>query len=189
MESYHVCAEAAILERWSKDTELRSKHTGKPMDLPIFGKDGSFQSLVNRHAGRGISPQTALDRLQATGNVQVINKHFLRMVDPIWRFIEDNEDECLDYGTQSLASLADCIENNLIHRHEPDKKFTERRICSFRIEDNLANKRRISQLLLAQKEEMIQLMKSLEKDNEHEPETIIGTGYYFWSTKGCQTSN
>lgn len=189
MADFHVCAEAAILERWAKDPALRSKATGEPIDLPIFGNDGSFQSLVNRHAGRGISTRTALDRLESTGNVKIVNKHFVRMIDPIWRFIEDNEDECLDYGTQALNSLAHCIENNVINRHDYSKKFTERRICSFRVEDTMENRQKINQLLLQQKEEMIQLMESLEQNSDTVNETMIGTGYYFWSSKEHQTYN
>lgn len=131
---YYICAEAAILARWAKEPSLRSRVSGEPADLPIFGNEGSFQGLVGRIAGRGISTKTALDRLLANGNVRVVNKHFVRLIDPNWRYIEDDEDVFLDYATLSMTGLASAFQNNLKHRKDPSKKWVERRAYSLQIQ-------------------------------------------------------
>lgn len=179
---YHVCAEAAILARWSKDPALRSQVTNQPVELPIFGVDGSFQSLVNRHAGRGISTRTALDRLVASGNVEVVGKHFVKLVDANWRFIEDNEDEFLDYGTQAIACLAKSVQHNLENRNNISNKVVERRIYSARIPRNLVAQVRqeINEILVRQKSEMAEFIRSKESQSAVMDTMLIGAGYYNW---------
>ncbi|MCG8466013.1 MAG: DUF6502 family protein [Xanthomonadales bacterium] len=184
MADYHVCAEAAILARWSKDPALRSETSDEPADLPIFGNDGSFQGLVGHYAGRGVSTPTVLERMVETGNIKVVNKHFVRLMDPHWRFFEDEEDKLLDYGTQALSSLANTIAHNIAHRHEGDHKLVERRVCSMKVENTQETHDKLNRLLLKQKEEMLELMKSLEcADNDQSP-MILGAGYYFINDQG-----
>jgi hypothetical protein len=182
---YQVCAEAAILERWSKDPELRSM-SGKPADLPIFGPEGSFQSLVTRQAGRGISTRTVLDRMIATGNLEVVNRHFVRMANPYWRFIEDNEDEFINYGTQSVASLLTAITNNLKHRNNPENKTVERRVYSAKIplEKQGDVSKQIKELLLKQKSEIAQIIRDNEDEASSSNTPIIGVGFYQWRSGG-----
>jgi hypothetical protein len=180
---YQVCAEAAILARWCKDPELRSL-SGKPADLPIFGPEGSFQSLVTRQAGRGISTRTVLDRMIATGNLEIVNRHFVRIIDANWRFIEDNEDQFLDYGTQAIASLATTVENNLQHRNNPEGKLVERRIYSIKIPEKLQDKVRkgINEILMRQKEEVGAYIRSFEDNSLAENTGLVGVGYYHWQS-------
>jgi signal transduction protein with GAF and PtsI domain len=179
---YHVCAEAAILARWSKDPALQSAVTGQPADLPIFGNDGSFQSLVSRHAGRGISTPTVLNRLISTGNIKTVNKHFVRMVNPHWRFFEDQEDEVLDASTHSLSSLSKALLNNLKNRNQQDQKWVERRVYSVNIPSSevSATKAAMNELLRHQYEDMVNLIRSRESKSNHEATELLGTGYYFW---------
>ena len=182
---YHVCAEAAILARWAKDPGLRSPVSNEPADLPIFGVDGSFQSLVNRHAGRGISTRTALDRLVASGNVEVVGKHFARMVDPNWRFIEDNEDEFLDYGTRAIASLGMTVCHNLKERKHPENKYVERRVYSVCIPRKKLKKieREVNELLMRQKVEFAEYIRQQEVETQEDDMVVLGAGYYQW--QGC----
>lgn len=178
---YQVCAEAAILARWCKDPELRSL-SGKPADLPIFGPEGSFQSLVTRQAGRGISTRTVLDRMIATGNLEIVNRHFVRIIDANWRFIEDNEDQFLDYGTISLACLSATIAHNLQHRKEPESKRAERRIYSVKVpkEKRREVQNHLNQMILKQKQEVAEYIRSQEDSEVPDDSTLIGVGYYHW---------
>jgi len=184
MADYHVCAEAAILARWSKDLALRNENNDEPADLPIFGNDGSFQGLVGHYAGRGVSTPTVLERMVESGNIKVVNKHFVRLVYPHLRFFEDEEDKLLYFGTQALSSLANTITHNSSYRHEGDHKWVERRVCSMKVKNTKETHDKLNGLLLKQKEEMLELMKSLEcRDHDPSP-TILGAGYYFINDQG-----
>ena len=183
LSDYQISAEAAILVRWAREPAWRDPETDKPMDLPIFGTDGSFQGLVVRLAGRGVSTRAVLQRLEATGNVKVVNKHFVRLIDSNWRFIEDNEDEFLEYGSQALASLSTTIQYNLEHRKEPDKRRLERRVYTARIskEEIPQLRDKINQLVLKQKEEAHSLLEEFEAESKGgQTSHAVGIGYYYW---------
>ncbi|GAB4187980.1 MAG: hypothetical protein Tsb002_13800 [Wenzhouxiangellaceae bacterium] len=177
----HICAEAAILTHWQKDPCLRG-HDGKPMELPILGGQGSFQGLVMKYAGRGISTRAVVDRLVKAGNIAERKKLFVRLVDPNWRFIEDREDEILNYGTQALDSLATCIANNLEHRHNSAARWTERRVYSVRVPESMRKElqQAINRLLLQQKDAMHQLLQEYEDMTIDKQPVSLGAGYYFW---------
>ena len=154
--------------------------TQQPADLPIFGNDGSFQSLVSQHAGRGISTPTVLNRLESTGNVKVVNKHFVRMINPHWCFIEDHEDELLDFGVRSIMSLGSTISHNIQQQNNKVNKYLERRVYSMKTENpNLAVKR-INHLLIEQKDQMLGLIQSLESNTSSSNNITVGAGYYTW---------
>lgn len=191
ISEHDICAEAAILACWAREPTLRNRYTGKPADLPIFGYDGSFQSLVRRIAGRGVSIPTAVKRLEATGNIKVVDKHFVRLIEPSWRFIEDNEDELLDYGSQAIASLAAAIENNLEYRHAPEKKWVERRLYSIRVDAAMVGELScaINNLLLTQKKELALLIRQYERvETTGDTDVIIGAGYYSWKAGMAKSS-
>lgn len=183
LDDYQICAEAAILARWAREPAWRDPITGQPADIPIFGTDGSFQGLVVRLAGRGISTRAVLQRLEAAGNVIVINKHFVRLVDPNWRFIEDNEHEFLDYGSQALSSLANTIQFNMQHRRQPENRRVERRVYTVRVteKDIPELREKMNALILKQKDEAHGLLETFEpKSISHDTRHAVGIGYYYW---------
>lgn len=182
-----ICAEAAILARWAKDPALRSGVTGRPIQLPIHGGEGTFAGLVLRLAGRGISPKAVLDRLAAQGNVKVVGKHWVQLVDANWNFFEEGEDELLDIAANSLVCLTKACMNNVENRDNPDKKWIERRTLSFRIPADKREEaeRLLNKKILEQNLEARALMKSLEssENDSVNSDEVLGLGYYFWRDK------
>jgi len=181
VDSYYLCAEAAILERWSVEPAYRDPDTGEPADLPIFGADGSFQGLVVRLAGRGVSTRTVLHRLEAAGNIETIDKHFVRLVSAQWRSVDAVEERFLDTGSLSMMYLANTIQSNLQYRHDDHLKRFERRAYSVQIaEQDVAKlKGDMQQLLQRQHGEMMDLLSRYENPAEHFHHSV-GAGYYLW---------
>ncbi|GAB4181558.1 MAG: hypothetical protein Tsb002_01610 [Wenzhouxiangellaceae bacterium] len=178
-----ISAEAAILAHWYKEPRWRDSQN-RLQELPIHGPDGSFEALVYKYAGRGISARAVVDRLVKTGNIAERDNLFVRLVDPNWRFIEDREDEILDYGTQALDSLATCIIHNIVQRHHPEHKWTERR--TYAVQVPLSRLRELAEemnaLLLEQKKQMSALIRSYEDPNLTKKILPMGAGYYFWDS-------
>lgn len=185
MQEY-ISAEAALLNHWAKDPKLRNPVSGKPMDLPIRGADGSFEGLVMRYMGRGVSPKFIVEHLEKHGCVEAYNKNWVRLVDPKWQIIEEKERDILDYGSRSLVGLVAAVDHNLRHRQTPEAKWLERRVYSLHIPQNLANEARsaLNELLKKQQEEISLCIRSFERHNEGESAGFIGTGIYYWEEAG-----
>ncbi|GAB4186012.1 MAG: hypothetical protein Tsb002_10120 [Wenzhouxiangellaceae bacterium] len=180
IHEHNICAEAAILARWAKDPALRNSYTGKPADLIIHGREGTLQGLVLSIAGRGISVNAVLRRLCDNGNVRLIGKHHVRLIDPTWRFIDDGEETMLAMSANSLASLATTLQHNASTHQHKEQRRTERRVFSClvpaRHRDELESL--LNQRLLAMRESFIQLIDQYESDDADGDDETIGVGFY-----------
>lgn len=180
INEHNICAEAAILARWAKDPALRNSYTGKPVDLIIHGRDGTFQGLVLSVAGRGISVNAVLDRLREHGNVRLVGKHHVRLVNPTWRFIDEGEDELLDLSSNSMASLANTLIHNIEKHSQKNEKRVERRVFSYlipsRYRDELEAK--LNEKILQTRTEFMALIDQYEFDEADHDGEILGVGFY-----------
>lgn len=68
LDVVQLSVEAAVLGAWSKDP-LFHDDDGQPKELRLYGKGPTFQRLVQRVAGRGITPNSVLESLLEGGNV------------------------------------------------------------------------------------------------------------------------
>jgi Family of unknown function (DUF6502) len=65
-----------ILAVWHQDPKFANP-AGKPVDLRIYGRGATFDSLVRSH-GRGIPTRAMLDELTRTGAAEVLSSHLVR---------------------------------------------------------------------------------------------------------------
>lgn len=186
-----LSAEVAILQRWAKDPALRSSVTGKPADLPIYGIDGSFEGLVVRYAGRGISVRYVLQRLEEQGCIEVYNKNWVKLIDPNWGVFADQEDTFLSFGVNSILALIDTIKHNLKNKQDGNKKWVERRRYSWAIPRCLLPKveAELNLFLAKCSNEAGHLMRAYEVDKRLPECEVIGVGFYFWRDNKLHTVN
>lgn len=180
----HICPEAAILSAWFKDPSLRDSRTGEVMDIPIHGPAGTLEGLVHRYAGRGVSVQFVLDRLERHGNVKALNKLWVRLIDPNWALFEEGEDTFLYSAIEAIVNVSKSIKHNLVQKQNPDNKWVERRKFSYHIPVNKRDEaeKALNELLVRQWHEAGALLRSFESSDRQADSTTesIGAGYYFW---------
>lgn len=177
-----ISTEAMLLHRWAKDPNLRDPEAGTPRDLPIYGYSGTFQGLISAVVGRGVTPQTVLDRLTQNGNVQVVNEHWVRLVSPDWRIIEDKQSDMLSSASVSITRLVHTIRHNLANYDNFDERWLERYTYSVRLPAHktaLLNKM-VQELLNGQKCETASLLREHETLDASDSSRMIGVGYYYW---------
>lgn len=177
-----ISTEAMLLNRWARDPNLRDAATGLPRDLPIYGYSGTFQGLISAVVGRGVTPQTVLDRLTHNGNVEVVNDHWVRLISPDWRIIEDKQSDMLNSASFSIISLVHTIRHNLANYDNYEQRWLERYTYSVRLPGHktaLLNKL-IQDLLNGQKCEVATLLREHESMDVNDNSRTIGVGYYYW---------
>ncbi|GAB4186884.1 MAG: hypothetical protein Tsb002_11700 [Wenzhouxiangellaceae bacterium] len=77
-----------MIAAWAEDKKYRDSMTGKPARLLILGSGRTFERLVTATAGRGVTPQSALDELLAIKAVQVEREHWVRLIDTNWQRLQ-----------------------------------------------------------------------------------------------------
>jgi len=107
-----LCPEASILGEWTTRKGF-SDGDGNPKVLPILGKGVSFQALVTSAVGRNVTYQTALDQLLESGNIEVIDQNFVRMISPFYQPIRSSEETIVDAGSWAISRLSETVCNNL----------------------------------------------------------------------------
>lgn len=180
-----ICPEAALLARWARDPSYHNTVNDEPMVLSMYGASYSFSGLVSQYFGRGVSAPMVAKRLASQGCVYINPKGWIQLKKPDWVWIEEDEsrflqEACrvLDSHTQTLLHNFQCLDNK-------NDKWLERRIFSLRIPESkydLARKK-LTEKLLEQKDELHELIATLE-DCEKDSGRTIGVGYYYWENNG-----
>lgn len=184
-----LSAEVAILQRWSKDPALRSPVTQKPADLPIYGVDGSFEGLVVRYAGRGISVRYVLQRLEEQGCIEIYNKNWVRLIKPHWGVFLDREDAFLSFGVDSILALINTIKHNLKNKQRPGNKWVERRRYIINIPKKEAQRAEdtLNEYLASCAHKAGELMRQFETPDKDVREGVLGVGFYYWDDQQQET--
>lgn len=182
--SYDLTIEGRILAIWAKDTQYTDPKTGQPMELIIHGGGCTFQRLVSSVAGRGVTTQTVLERLEASGNVEVVNEHWVRLVNPLWMYIKNYESQMLEAGSFNAENHLATLCHNL---DAPDARWTERSVWSVSLPDELLPDLRcvLNQSLIDFYDSMASEIRKHEDQNmSKENETSAGIGVYYWEREG-----
>ncbi|GAB4182824.1 MAG: hypothetical protein Tsb002_04580 [Wenzhouxiangellaceae bacterium] len=186
-----ISTEAMLLHRWSRDPNLRDPEHGRPRDLPIYGYSGTFQGLISAVVGRGVTPQTVLERLVQNGNVSVVNEHWVRLLSPDWRVVEEQQNNMLESAAFSITNLVRTINNNLDNYDNHENRWLERYTYSIRLPvDRSAEVRaKLTEILSQQKEENAQILRSFETMDLDRESRVIGIGYYYWEASQSEWSH
>jgi hypothetical protein len=177
-----VCSEAHILEMWNNDEAFLGEDD-LPAELLIHGPQGTFQRLVSRAAGRAVTPQTALDRLLESGNVELCdNDTRVRLVDPFYKPVKDSEKTAIEAGSLAINRLGRSVVHNTSRVPAGEPSWLQQDRWSFRIpRDRLEVIRsEVRAILERHITEMEQYLESEEKKPAEANESSVGIGWYYW---------
>lgn len=71
---------AKLIHAWMNEEAYRDAESGEPATLLIHGTGATFERLTGSVLGRGVTAQTALDELSASGAVAVKNIHWVQLL-------------------------------------------------------------------------------------------------------------
>lgn len=177
-----LTVEARILNAWSKDKALVDQE-GQPKQLHIYGNGNTFQRLVAIHAGRGVTPQTVLDSLIKSGNVEVVEQHWVRMVSPVWNHFTPDEGDMLNGASFTVSNLLNTIHWNLEHFDNAEDKRIERNIWSVSLPPERVPqlRKRLNSVLKDYFETCRQEIKEHEDSEQTEyNQVLVGAGMFYW---------
>ena len=121
-----ICPEAGVLYRWTSQPEFKNEN-GEIVDLRVTGRTKSFQSLVSSTIGRNVTYQTVLERLLESGNVELIDADFVRLVDPYYQPVKASEQTIIDAGSASIGRLSETVLHNMLTAEKDDRLLQQNR--------------------------------------------------------------
>jgi len=173
-----LCAEAGVLYRWTSNPEFQDAG-GEPRILPIMGKSRSFQSLVSSTIGRNVTYQTVLERLLESGNVEIENDEFVRLVSPYYQPVKASEQTIIDAGSLSIGRLTETVLFNLETSERSDRLLQQDRLSRRVSKKDLPElKTKARELTERQILEMETLIDSYEIEGDIEDQGLFGVGWY-----------
>ncbi|MFO7763509.1 MAG: DUF6502 family protein [Wenzhouxiangellaceae bacterium] len=173
-----LCPEAGVLEKW-RTSKSFTDDEGNPKVLPIFGKSIAFQALVSSIVGRNVTCQTVLERLLDSGNVEIFDGDFVRLLNPFYQPVNSSDETLIDAGSWSIARLTETVALNLDALGSEERLLQQDR-WSRRIpaecEEDLLNDARA--LLDRQIIEFEQLLEKYEASERQEGQKTFGVGWF-----------
>ncbi len=100
-----LTSEAAVLHAWSSHKDFVDPASGKPRDINIYGRRGTFQNLVMRYAGRNVTCPTVLTSLTAGGNVELVGNDHVRLLNPHFGSTTDEQRVAIESGSVALERM------------------------------------------------------------------------------------
>ncbi|MCG8464904.1 MAG: DUF6502 family protein [Xanthomonadales bacterium] len=183
--------ESRILNRWANDPSYRDPSTNEPIDLLVLGSGRTFQRLVTSVAGRGVTTQTALDRLLENGHVEIINNHWVRLLNPYWTIIKGTDCEMLDVGSFSIENQINTIIHN-IEATSSDQRWVQRFSWSVALPQEKIQDLRtdLADALKNYHEDCKRIIRNHEDTSQPEFNTVlVGAGLYYWQRQPNESLN
>lgn len=181
-----VSSPGYILEIWNKDEDFQDSRTGGPAELLIHGPHGTFQRLVSRAAGRAVTPQTALDSLLESGNIELNEQGtHVRLIDPIYKPVKDSEKTAIEAGSLAVNLLGKSIVHNTNRHTRNQPPWLQQDRWSYRIpcERLPLVRTEIRQVLERHIQEIEIHLEREETETEKGAECSVGIGWYYWEER------
>jgi len=178
-----VCSEAAILEMWNRDEAFLDGESGEPAALLIHGPHGTFQRLVSRAAGRAVTPQTALERLLDSGNIELSDDGTkVWLVDPYYKPVKDSECAAIEAGSLAVNRLGRAVVHNTSRTLEGQPSWLQQDRWSYRIPRDRLDiiRTEVRAILERHIVEVEDYLESEEKKPSEANESSVGIGWYYW---------
>lgn len=178
-----VCSEAGILEMWANDETFQDPETGEAAQLLIHGPHGTFQRLVTRAAGRAVTPQTALERLLESGNIELSDDDMrVSLVDPVFMPVKDSEKTAIEASSLAISRLGRAVIHNINRYGSSAPPWLQQDRWSTRIPENRlhAIRAEVRQLLERHISELEHYLEHEEKKPSEPKEYLVGVGWYYW---------
>src|SRR6056297_2838973 len=118
-----LCPEAGVLHKWRSSKPFIDEQ-GNPKQLPIFGRTIAFQALASSVVGRNVTCQTVLERLVESGNVEIVDYDFVKLVNPFYQPIKTSDETIIEAGSWSITRLIDTVNHNL-RTSEKDQRLLQ----------------------------------------------------------------
>ena len=177
-----LCPEAGVLHKW-RSNKTFTDDEGNPKQLPIFGKSIAFQALVGSVVGRNVTCQTVLERLTESGNVEIVDGDYVRMVDPYFHPVKASDETIIDTGSFSIARLTSTVGHNLASRKKSDRLLQQDRL-SRRIPAELEEPL-VAELREKLEKQILDIEEVLDRYEAAEPEEgqkTIGVGWFTFAS-------
>lgn len=181
-----VSSQGYILEMWNKDEAFRDAQSDGPAELLIHGPHGTFQRLVSRAAGRAVTPQTALESLLESGNVQLnAEGTHVRLLNPVYKPIKDSEKTAIEAGSLAVNFLGKAIVHNTNRHARNQPSWLQQDRWSYRIPcDRLPIVRsEIREVLEKHINDIESHLEREEKETDKGAECSVGIGWYYWEER------
>lgn len=178
-----LCSEAAILEAWISDPDFHDSKTGKPAELLIHGPQGTFQRLVSRAAGRAVTPQTALDRLLESGNVEMNDAGtHVRLINPYFILVPTSEQAAIEAGSFAVNRLGKAVNHNTSRADHAQPRWLQQDRWSMRIPRERVDAIRdeIRGLVHEHIDQVEAFLEAAERQPSEAVECSVGVGWYYW---------
>jgi hypothetical protein len=173
-----LCPEAGVLDKW-RSSRTFTDDEGVPKVLPIFGKSVAFQALVSSVVGRNVTCQTVLERLLDSGNVEIVDGDYVRLLNPYYQPIESSDETLVDAGSWSIGRLTETVVNNL-NASDPSERLLQQDRLSRRIpaevEEDLTQE--VRALLERQIVEVEEVLEKYEATERAEGQKTFGVGWF-----------
>jgi len=173
-----LCPEAGVLHKWRSSKPFVDEQ-GNPKQLPTFGRSIAFQALVGSVVGRNVTCQTVLERLVESGNVEIVDGDYVRMIDPYYQPIKASDQTIIDAGSYSIGRLSTTVLRNLNADKQSDRLLQQDRL-SRRIPADLENDL-IEELRVLLEQQILDMEKVLDRyeaDVPAEGQKTVGVGYF-----------
>lgn len=176
-----MCPESAVLDRWASNKEYRDPKTGQPMDLLIYGRGQSFQTLVTKTVGRNVTPSTVLERLTDSENIQLIDDNTVRLLSHLYFPLRGSKQAKVDSGTHAASNVLRAANHNLRHQNE-EELFVQRQMWTLKLPVSRQQEFRqaLRELLSKQVMDAEAEIAQFEAEVPGDETTTAGVGYYYW---------
>lgn len=173
-----LCPEAGVLDKWCYSRTFADED-GKPKVLPIFGKSVAFQVLVSSVVGRNVTCQTVLERLLDSGNVEIVDGDFVRLLNPFYQPINSSDETLVDAGSLSIGRLTETVAQNLNGREKSERLLQQDRLSRrIPVESETLLKNEIRELLERQILEIEDVLVKYESPEKAEGQKTFGVGWF-----------
>ncbi|MEM7054570.1 MAG: hypothetical protein AAF446_08480, partial [Pseudomonadota bacterium] len=178
----NLCAETSVLHGWTTYSEYLDNEN-KPKVIPITGGSGTFQGLVCSRVGRNVTSKTVLDRLLESGNVEIVDKNFVQIIDRFFQPIKPSEYVVLDVGSNAISRLAQTIVHNLKAVHDEDRNLQQVRWCRSIPTQQLGEvSKRIRKMIKRNILEIEEILDAAEVNDEQENVSLLGAGWFVFKS-------
>ena len=181
VEAQDLLHECKVLAKWALDPQFQDDN-GEAIDLPIYGRGFTFQSLVSQTVGRNVTAQTVLDRLVESGNINMVDENTVRMVSRYYFPLSGAKYEMVDVGMFAAANLLRTVQHNVDHRDNPEERLIQQQRWSTTIPRSKYTelKQTVEQLMRDQIEDALNSIESFEEDGSTEEMVNAGVGFYYF---------
>jgi hypothetical protein len=182
LEPKNICAENALLDMWANDPFFSDQEINQPLVLPIEGRGRTFQGLVLRSIGRNITIKTVLDRLLASGNLNIISDgtEQVEMLSLFYSPITNDRAKMTDIAfIESSRVLSAAIHNmnSDINSRVPQQGRWTYRLSPTRYKEFRQEARLLLQKQIKEGEALLEFFEDTQKQLG---QLTVGIGWYQW---------